>query len=135
MASIQEMLNNKVKTRKETTPPGVYTSKVLNIKYDDRYSDGAYVITYELQGQNKTYAHTEYFINSFRFERTRKFYKYLNEHRIAEIDDFVGCIEELDLRWNFTNTGKRELKVHTRKFIGVTPQAASSSQLETEEKV
>ena len=121
MASIQDLLNQKKNgSRKETVHPGIYPSKVSKVEYDERYADGAYIITYELQGKNKQLNHQELFIDNIRFERTFEFYNYLMENGITCVEDFLGCSEELDLRWKFTNTGKRELTVNTRKFIGFT---------------
>ena len=37
---------------------------------------------------------------------------------IEDVEDYVGCREELDLKWNFSNTGRKELTVDNRVFLG-----------------
>lgn len=119
MASIQARLAQATaKSSKDQIPPAIYPSTVVKVECDDRYKDGAYIITYELLGKKKTYTHQECFVNNLRFERTRTFYQYLDDNGIEYVEDFVGCREEVDLRWNFSHTGKRELTITDRKFFG-----------------
>lgn len=119
MSTIQNFLaQSKAKSRKSAINPGIYVSKVVSTEIDTRYKDNALVITYELETGNKTVNFKEYFILNNRFDRTTEFYKYLNSNGVLDEDDFVGCYEELDLRWDFTYTGKKELTIVKRKFLG-----------------
>ena len=131
--SVQDFLEQSRSTsRRETIPPAIYPAVVKSVKIDDRYADTAVVITYELQGDNKVYTYNETFIKSQRFERTRDFYKHLASIGIEDENDFVGCREELDLRWNFTNIGKKELKVVNREFIGFDDEGTESDEVATD---
>lgn len=128
MTSIQEFLaQSKTTSRKESIPPAIHPSKVKKVILDTRYKDDAIIITYELYSDKKTYQFEERFIKNKRFERTRKFFEYLADNGIINETDFVGCHEELDLRWNFTRTGKRELTIVNRTFIGFDDEDIASS--------
>ncbi len=119
MSTISNFLaKSKTKSRKSTINPGIYISKVASVELDTRYKDDALVITYELETGNKTNNYKERFILNNRFKRTVDFYKYLYNNGISNVDDFVGCYEEIDLRWDFTYTGKKELTIVNRKFLG-----------------
>lgn len=117
--SIQSFLaQSRTVSRKETAPPAVYTAKTIKVKFDTRYKDTAVVVSYELQGQHQTYEYEERFICNKRFKRTREFYDFLDAAGFVDEDEYVGSIVELDLRWNFTNAGKRELTTESRRLIG-----------------
>lgn len=130
MSSVQEFLamsrKNK-QSRRETIPPGVYRSKVIRVEIDNRYQKGAVVVTYELKDKKKNYTFKEVFIDDDRFERTVDFFDYLSELGIENLEDFVGCEEELDLKWNFTAKGRKELTIDTRKFLGFADDEADES--------
>ena len=129
MSSIQARLaSTTANTRKDHIPPNIYPSTVVKVEYDTRYKDGAYILTYLLQGKSKTYTYEERFIDNTRFARTRKFYRYLAKNGIDEVEDFEGCHEEVDLRWDFTNTGKRELTIADRTFIGLHTKSVKASE-------
>ena len=131
MASIQEFLaQSKSYAHKESIPPAVYTSKVKKVKIDNRYKDTAVVIIYELTGEDGEYRFEECFVKNSRYPRTRKFYKYLSKIGVTSEEDFVGCCEELDLRWDFTNTGKRELTIVERTFLGFDAEAVESCDMD-----
>ena len=68
--------------------------------------------------RKKSYTFKERFVINERFKRTREFCDYLNDHGIENAEDFVGCREELDLKWQFTNTGRKELTIDNRVFLG-----------------
>ena len=108
MIPVQKMLSmskQKNTTRRETAPPGVYDAKVVKVEFDNRYKDGAIIVTYELVGEKKSYTFKERFVINERFKRSREFSDYLDNLGIEDVEDYVGCREELDLKWNFSNTG------------------------------
>lgn len=121
MASIQTFLaQSKQKTAKNTVSPATYDSFVEDVAIDDRYKDQVLVVTYKLKNGDNVYEFQERFVKNPRFQRTREFFDYLFSNGIDDEKEFVGCHEVLELKWNFTKSGKRELTIVNREFVGVT---------------
>ena len=115
--AIQDFLTQSRQQRNPSLTPGVYQSTVVNITEDARYKDTALIITYCLQKNNSFFEFSERFIKNSRFSRTVDFYEYLVENSIESEEAFIGCSETLELKWNFTTTGKRELTITSREFV------------------
>ena len=114
--AIQDFLKNS-KPRKKALDPGTYKATVTDITIDDRYRDTAIIVSYHLQKANSIFEFKERFIRNSRFPRTVNFYEYLEENGIENEDDFIGCSETLELKWNFTSKGQRELTITSREFV------------------
>ena len=129
MASIQTFL---AQTRQKSTPitltPDTYDACVHDISYDQRYKDEVVVITYHLSKDGKTFTFKERFVKNPRFQRTRDFFEYLYSNGIDDETSFIGCHEVLDIKWNFINSGKRELTIVNRKFIGDSAENEVSTE-------
>lgn len=117
MATIQNFFKNSKKTRKKVLKPGIYISTVTNVTIDTNYIDTALIVSYRLQNSNSSFEFSERFIKNSRFSRTVDFYEYLVENGIESEEAFIGCSETLELKWNFTRTGKRELTITSREFV------------------
>jgi hypothetical protein len=115
--AIQEFLKNSRKPSRKVLTPGTYTSTVTNVTIDDQYKDTALIVSYCLQKNNSVFEYKERFIRNSRFPRTVNFYEYLEENGIENEDDFIGCSETLELKWNFTSKGQRELTITSREFV------------------
>lgn len=115
--AMQDFLKNARKPSKKVLYPGTYKATVTDITIDDRYRDTAIIVSYHLQKANSIFEFKERFIRNSRFPRTVDFYEYLEENNIENENDFIGCSETLELKWNFTSTGKRELTITSREFI------------------
>lgn len=121
MGSIQERLATakaKAMAKKTSILPGRYPSIVTAVDEDNRYLNGAFRITYELQGQDQTHVFSELFLMDPNNDRTCAFYRYLLQNGIQTEEDFVGAKEELVIRWNFARNGARMLTIAERTFLG-----------------
>lgn len=115
--AIQDFLTQSRKQRKSSLIPGTYQSLVTNIAIDDSYKDTALIVYYRLQKNNSFFEFSERFIKNSRFSRTLDFYEYLLKNGIESEEEFIGCSENLELKWNFTSKGKRELTITDRNFV------------------
>ena len=127
MSTVQDLLNqSKPSTRTENIPPAVYPAEVIKVEFDTRYVDLALIITYRLQGEKKDFTYVDRYIMNVRFKRSRDFYRYLANNGIQNEKDYVDCREQLDLRWNYTRTGRKELTVYDRVFLGSKENAGGT---------
>lgn len=117
MSNLTAFISQKNKF-KETIPPGEYQTKIVDVKIDDRYVKQALILTYDVFTSEKILKHSERFIKSNRFKRTRDFDKYLTENGINSEENLLGLREKLVFKWNFASSGKREISVVDRKFLG-----------------
>lgn len=87
------------KSKKNNVRPGNYTAKVTNICWTPGYVKGkAITITYELvSSSGKSYPFEELFFNSRQNSRTDEFMAHLEAAGIDDINDFVGCTEEVTI--------------------------------------
>ena len=130
MSSIQNLLSrNKPSTHTKSIPPAIYPAEVIKVEFDTRYVDTAVIITYRLKGETRDYTYVDRYIMNARFKRSRQFYRYLANNGIQNEDDYVGCHEQLDLRWDFSRTGRKELTVYDRVFLG-SKEAAGGTEAE-----
>ena len=108
-------------SRKNTLKPGIYTSKVILIGYDEEY-DGkdAIRVRYELTDEKgSTHSFSEIFWNTEKNERTSEFFDYLEQLGISEdnLQEFKDCKERVTIKKKVSRNVAR-LSIVERKFLG-----------------
>ena len=98
--------------------PGVYDSVVVSADFAPEYESGkAVMIVYELTSEDGSeYSYKEiFFVNNN--DRTMRFEKYLCQNGIdpADIEQFVGCREKLDIRKS--TKGRNLMTIDNREFV------------------
>lgn len=132
--SIQGFLAKSNASKSKTSlTPGTYNAIIKNVSYDDRYVDGAIILTYEFYANGKKAQFTERIIDNPRFERTRAFGKQLSDNNFEDVEEIVGHQVKIVLKWNFLNNGKRELSIVDRVFLPDDIVSENTSQGNTEE--
>lgn len=97
--------------------PGDYTSTVKSVDWADGYVKGkAIKISYHLTSKSGSEFEFSEIFWVHGGNRSRDFDKYLNDNRIDNIADFVGCKEKLTLM-NDVRNGKVYLNIVDREFI------------------
>ena len=98
--------------------PGTYRSTVTAVEPAEEYCEGkAIKIAYQLTDKSgNTHAYSEVFFVGNRYERTRLFCEYLHDNGIPvdNLDEFVGCTEELVLK---KSTRGKFLTIESRQFM------------------
>jgi len=97
MLDLQKLSNNT--SKKNNVRPGTYTATVTDICWTPGYVEGrAFTIHYELvSNSGKSYEYSETFFNTRRNARTDEFLDHLNAAGIEDINDFVGCVEDITI--------------------------------------
>lgn len=123
------ILNNKklTPTKKTTLRAGRYPSVVKEVLWSPGYEEGsAFTIRYQLtlpSGAKVEY--DELFFNSTKNKRTDAFDSYLKKNGIKDLDDFVGCQEEVLI--TMKNDGYKAFpSITDRTFIGRAEEEAST---------
>ena len=98
--------------------PGVYDSIVVSADFAPEYESGkAVLIVYELTSEDGSkYSYKEiFFVNNN--DRTMRFEEYLELNGIdpADIEQFVGCREKLDIRKS--TRGRNLMTIDNREFV------------------
>lgn len=103
--------------RKAKLSPGDYTSIVKSVDWAEGYVKGkAIKVTYILTSESGSEFEFSEIFWVHGGNRSRDFDKYLNDNRIDNIADFVGCKEKLTLM-NDVRNGKVYLNIVDREFI------------------
>lgn len=114
------MYRTEKNSRKKTLKPGIYTSKVVSIGYDEEYDgEDAIRVKYELTDEKgSTHTFTEIFWNTGRNERTSEFFDYLEQLGISEdnLQEFKDCRERVTIKKKVSCNVAR-LSIVEREFL------------------
>lgn len=112
--------------KKKTLSTGFHFSRVDDVYWSKGFIEGqAIEIKYTITDTDGTeHEFKETFYNDDSNERTNEFFEYLKQHGIDDINEFVGCTEEVDIRKNATNRGVFKT-IYRRKFISKSTSSAT----------
>lgn len=111
-------LKNLNKKKKNQVHPGTYVSMVVSVEDAPGYVAGeAIKISYELTSQTgKINKFSEVFWTA-NVTRSDEFFDYLADNGIETLDDFVGCVEEVEILRRVTNNGFAAPSIVKRTFV------------------
>ena len=103
---------------KKKIQPGEYVSEVVNIRWAPGYVEGkAIEIRYRLSNDSgNDFPFKETFLVDPEHERSAKFFNYLAENGIEDVEEFVGCHERVTVMRDVVN-GATFANIVDREFI------------------
>ncbi len=103
---------------KKKIQPGVYTSEVTDVHWAPGYVEGkAIEVRYRLSNDNgNEFPFKETFLVDPDHERSAKFFNYLAENGIEDVEEFVGCHERVTIMRDVVN-GATFANIVNREFI------------------
>ena len=113
-------IDKKRTTHKRKLTAGIYESLVVSTDFHPDYvNESALLVTYSLTDKlGREFSYKETFINDRRNDRTRDFFKYLEENGIPidALENFCGCKEKITLKKN-PRGNRVYLTIAHREFI------------------
>ena len=116
-------LKKKAKTT-ASIKPGTYLAEVTAVTDDTKYVDGAaFIVKYKLLSTEGQLVgdFRETFYNSMSNSRTAALAEFMEELGVETVDDLVGEIMEVEIRYRVTNYGKSLPSIISRTPIPSPP--------------